>query len=365
MRGSMQNSERIPETPANNGKTILFKLKILQGLWDELAAFPRFADVAEIQRGVEYPFLRNNKEVFSEEPDEGFALGFSRVDEEIEPYIAKPSRYLNMDPKVVRGKALQELWQKPKVIANAVDTDVERWPIVGAIDEQGLVCTQDFYGIWPTGSLPIEVLAALINSPIVNAFLSTHSFSEQNHKATLQQAPIPHFTKAHIHRISSLVRNYRATRERWLNEPGGDTGRGILRQLEWEILGIYHLPMQVERNLITYFEGYKRPGPIPLTQVEPSDENRLWKTMLRVEDVQNEGDDIIVSVFVYSWEGGYPDKIVHFPLSIVSQELREKIAPDMTLRAKVNVGATYEKDLVFEDIEIMPGVSEEFRARFA
>jgi hypothetical protein len=40
-----------------------------------------------------------------------------------------------------------------------------------------LLYTQDFYGIWPTASVPIEVLAALINSPIVNAFLSTHGFS--------------------------------------------------------------------------------------------------------------------------------------------------------------------------------------------
>jgi len=264
----MQNSERMSETPANNGKTISFRSRILQDLWDELAAFPKLAEVAEIQRGVEYPFLRNNKEIFSEEPDEGFALGLSRIDDEIEPYITKPSRYLNTDPKVVRGKALQDSWQKPKVIANAVDTDAERWPIVGAIDEQGLVCTQDFYGIWPTGSLPIEVLAALINSPIVNAFLSTHSFSEHNHKAILQQAPIPHFTKADIHLITSLVRNYRTTRERWCSEPGGMTGQGILGQLDGKILGIYRLSMQVERDLLAYFEGYKRPGPIPLSPTE-------------------------------------------------------------------------------------------------
>ncbi|HWS83957.1 MAG TPA: TaqI-like C-terminal specificity domain-containing protein [Ktedonobacteraceae bacterium] len=361
----MQNSEGISETPTNNGRTIPIRSRIFQGLWDELATFPKLADVAEIQRGIEYPFIRNNEEIFSEEPDDDFALGLSRAGSEIEPYIARPSRYLNRSPKSLQGKFWQERWGKPKVIANAVSTDVERWPIVGAIDEQGLVYTQDFYGIWPTGSLPIEVLATLINSPIVNAFLSTHSLSEQDLRAVLEQAPIPNFTKADIHLITSLVRNYRATRERWLKEPGGMTGQGILGQLDGEILGIYRLTMQAERDLIAYFEGYKRLGPIPLTQVKPSHENRLWKTMLRVEDVQNEGDDIIVGVFVYSWEGGYPDKIVHFPLSIVPQDLRERIAPDVTLRAKVNVGTAYEKDLIFEDIEIMPGVSEEFRARFA
>jgi hypothetical protein len=361
----MHNSERISKIPSNDDKTISFRSKTFQDLWHELAPFPKLADVAEIQRGLEYPFLRNNKEIFSQEPDEGFTLGLSRVNDEIEPYIAKPSRYLNMDPKVLRGKDLQKPWHQPKVIANAVSTNVPRWPLIGAIDEQGLVYTQDFYGIWPTASLPIEVLAALINSPIVNAFLSTHSLSEHDLGAVLKQAPLPNFTKADIHLITSLVRNYRATREQWHKEPAGDTGQGILRQLDWEILGTYHLPMQVERNLITYFEGHKRPGPIELTQVQPSHKNRLWKTMLRVEDVKNEGGNIMVGVFVYSWEGGYPDKIVYFPLSIVPQELREKIAPDIALRAKVNVGTPYEKDLIFEDIELMPRVSEEFRARFA
>jgi len=134
-----------------------------------------------------------------------------------------------------------------------VRTDVERWPIVGAIDEQGLVYTQDFYGIWPTGSLPIEVLAALINSPIVNAFLSTHSFSEQNLRAVLEQAPIPNFTKANIHLITSLVRDYRATRELWCKELGGMTGLGALRRIESVILGYYNLSLQTEKLYVCSF----------------------------------------------------------------------------------------------------------------
>jgi len=347
----MQNRERISETPANNGKPIPFRSGILQGLWDELATFPKLADVAEIQRGLEYPFLRNNKEIFSKEPDDGFALGLSRVADEIEPYIAKPSRYLNMDPKVLRGKALQERWQKPKVIANAVSTEMERWPMIGAIDEERLVCTQDFYGIWPMGSLPIEVLAALINSPIVNAFLSTHSLSEHNLRATLQQAPIPTFTKADLHLITSLVRNYRATRERWHSEPGGTTGQGILGQLDGKILGLYRLSMQVERDLLAYFEGYKRPGPIPLTQVKPSRQNRLCSTIVEIEDVRHEGDDDIVDAIVVSWN---PYQTIHFPLSLIPQEIRGKISQDVRLFAKVNIGAENERDLVFEDIQLPP-----------
>jgi hypothetical protein len=347
----MQNSERISETTANSGKTIPFRSKILQSLWDELAACPKLADVAHIQRGVQYPFLRNNQEIFSHEPDEGFALGLSRVDDEIEPYIAKPSRYLNMDPKVLRGKDLQKPWLQPKVIANAVSTNVQRWPLIGAIDEQGLVFTQDFYGIWPTGSLPIEVLAALINSPIVNAFLSTHALSEHNHQAILQQAPIPNLTKADIHLITSLVRNYRATREQWHKEPAGDTGRGILRRIESVMLGYYNLSLQTERDVVSYFEGYRRPGSIELTQVNPSHQNRLCSTIVEIEDIRHEGDDDIVDAIVVSWN---PHQTIHFSLSLIPKEIRDKISQNTLLLAKVNVGAGNEKDLVFEDIKLPP-----------
>jgi hypothetical protein len=123
--------------------------------------------------------------------------------------------------------------------------------------------------------------------------------------------------------------------------------------------------MGAEREFVTYFEGYKRPGPIPLTHIEPSPEKRLYGTLIRVEDVRNEGDEKIVDAVVMGWGGGYPEQIIHFPISLVPQEIREKLSQDSYLRAKVNIGARKAKDLVFEDIKLAPEPRQELRDRFA
>jgi hypothetical protein len=348
----MSKSEYIFHLSTNEGTALSFRSPILPHLWDELATLPPLADVADIQLGIAYSLLKQDTHtIFSDTPTDDFALGFSRVSSELEPYIARPSRYLNMATRLSQEQAWQECWGKPKAITNALSTDIERWPIVGAIDEAGLAYTQDFYGIWPTASLPVEVLAALINSPIINAFLTAHSFPEHNLRAALQQAPIPRFSKADIQLITSLVRNYRTTRERWLKEQEGLTGQGILGRIESVILGSYHLSLQAEKDLVAYFEGYQRPGPIELTQVEPSHQNRLCSTIVEIEGIRHEGDDDIVDAIVVSWN---PYQTIHLPLSLIPQEIRRKVSPDVRLFARVNIGAEYERDLVFEDIQLPP-----------
>jgi len=312
----------------------------------------------------------NEDKLFSEVPREGFVKGLRPVTSEFEPYITRTSTYLNMNPDVMLYEAYKLPWNKPKVLANAARIGTDRWLIAGAIDEQGLVCTQNFHGIWPTDSVPIEVIAALLNGPIANAFLSINRTSRHNQVRMLQQIPIPKFEPWQFHQIVSLVREYMATREQWLSQPEhakylGGSCKGILGQLNGELLGLYNLSMEAERELIAYFEGYKRPGPIPQTQVKPSPEKRLYGTLIRVEDVRGEGDDKIVNAVVMGWGGGYPDQIIHFPLALVPQEIREKVSQNSYLLAKVNIGAREAKDLVFEDIELAPEPRQELRDKFA
>jgi len=342
----------------------------LQCIWDELASLPRLGDITEIHRGIQYKIsLQDNEnKLFSEVPCEGFARGLRRVTSDFEPYIARSSTYLNMDPELMLYEAYKLPWDKPKVIANAARISADRWLIAGAIDEQGLVCTQKFHGIWPTDSIPIEVIAALLNGPVANAFLSINRTSTRHNQVrVLQQIPIPRFTNRQTQLITSLVREYMAIRELRHTEPEyakslGRSGKGILGRIEEEILGFYNLSMEAERELITYFEGYKKPGPVPLTQIESSPQNRLYPSLVRVEDVRGEGDNKIVDIVILGCEY---DQVIHLPISLVPQESREKLSQDSYLLAKVNIEAKEEKNLVIEDIELAPEPRQELRERFA
>jgi len=72
---------------------------------------------------------------------------------------------------------------------------------------------------------------------------------------------------------------------------------------------------------------------------------------VEIEDVRHEGDDEIVDAIVVSWN---PYQTIHFPLSLIPQEIRDKISQNARLFARVNIGAADEKDLVFEDIKLPP-----------
>lgn len=330
----------------------------LQRVWDKLASFPRLGDVADIHRGIEYKLSlkENENKLVSDIPQEGFARGLRQVTNDFEPYTVSSSTYLNMNPELMQYEAYKLPWDKPKVIANAARLSRGHWLIAGAVDNKGLVCTQRFHGIWATGSLPIEVIAALLNGPIANAFLSVSRTSRDNQVRTLRQIPIPQFGPAQIHRMVSLVREYMAYREQWRSDLANahyfeSSCRGLMGQIDEEILGAYKLPMDLEREVLAYFKGYTRPGPIPQAQLKPSHTNRLYSTLISIEGVSNLADVKMVDVIVISWN---PYLVIQLPLSLFPGDLQEKLDQDVWLRARVNIGASAAEDLVFEEIELVP-----------
>lgn len=329
----------------------------LHTIWTELASLPKLESVADIHRGIEYrASLRRDKDMLiSNTPRDGFAKGLRNSKGELEPYIARSSMYLNMSPSLMLYEAYKLPWSVPKVIANASRKRTDRWLIAGAIDEQGLVCTQRFHGIWPTSSLPLEVISAVLNGPVANAFLSAHRTSRDNQVRALRQIPIPEFRKSQIHLIISLVRKYISYRKQWLDQPEYTTYfearcRGIVRQIDAEVLSAYNLSMQLEQELIEYFDGYKRSGPVSLAQVKASPANRLYTTIMKVEGVRNEGDERIIDMIVISWN---PHEVVHFPIFLFPRNLWDKLERNVRLLAKVNIGVKNAQELLFEDIELV------------
>ena len=325
-------------------------------IWDALAHLPRLEEVADIHRGIEYkiPVRRNEEKLFSNVPREGFAKGLRNVPDNFEPYIIEHSTYLNINPDLMLYEAYKLPWDKPKVIANAARKSRDRWLINGVVDEQGLVCYQRFHGIWSKGDLPIEVIAALLNGPVANAFLSTHRTSRDNKIEIMKHIPIPRLSPSQIRLIVSLVREYISYREKehtWFEQTiyFERRCRGIIGQIDGELLMAYNLPFHLEQNLLEFFEGYKRPGPIPLTQVKGSPTKRLYTSIIRINNIRSEDGNRVIDAVIINWN---PHQTVHIPMSLVPANLQEKLAPETHLLAKVNVGARQPEELIFEDFKL-------------
>jgi hypothetical protein len=247
-------------------------------------------------------------------------------------------------------------WDKPKVIANAARKSVDRWLINGVVDEQGLVCYQRFHGIWPKGDLPIEVIAALLNGPVANAFLSTHRTSRDNKIEVMKHIPIPRLGPSQIRLIVSLVREYMSYLEKqhtWFEQAVyfERRCRGIISQVDGELLTAYNLPFHLEQNLLEFFDDYKRPGPFSPEQLSASPTKRLYTSLMRIEDVRRENGTEMVEVALTNWN---PHLTVRFPVSLIPKNLQAKLNKDVLLLAEVNVGAKKAEDLFFEAIRLAP-----------
>jgi hypothetical protein len=198
------------------------------------------------------------------------------VQEGFEPYNIDTVRYLNVDPAVMLYEAYKLPWNKPKILANAARLTRGPWTIAAAIDEQGLVATQQFHGIWPTIDVPLELLAAVLNSPIANAYVSTRRTSRHNQVRVIRQIPFPSFTAAQTQSIVSLVKQYQAYRSLWRERPeqADEFERlcaDLMRQIDAVVLEAYDLPPRLEKELLDYFAGHQRPGPVRFDRYYPAD----------------------------------------------------------------------------------------------
>jgi len=348
----------VPPEYVQAKKDASFRYGTLQRVWDSLKHLPRLGDRVEIHRGVEYniPFEENKSILVSDVPRTGFGKGLWRVTDDFEPYTTQYFCYLNTDPNLMRGGAYKYPWWKSKVIANAARISRGSWTISATIDEQGLVSYQNFHGIWPDESLPLEVIAALLNNPIANAFLSTQQMAWHNQIRVIEQIPVPRLRPSQIHLIVSLVQEYSSLRAQWLMQPDRSeyfeqVCRGILRQIDAELLTAYDLAPHLEQELIRYFNGSPRPGPVSLTEVKSSPTKKLYTSIIRVEDIRNEDGNRVIDAVIINWN---PHQVVRIPISLLPANLQENLNQDTRLLAKVNVGARKPEDLIFEDFKLAP-----------
>ncbi len=249
-------------------------------LW-EICEFLRdystLKDIADIHRGIEWKVqIKANKDILiSGEPRFGFRKGIDKVSGKLEPYWAKDFVYLNMDERYRRTKAHLLPWEKPKVIINGNALMRSPWRIMGFPDRMGLVCFQNFMGIWLKHNITIEFVAALINSPLANFTVFINEGKRRNRIGTIEKIPIPSLDRIDYGKIARLINEYQRIRAQHKAENPQELIQSecIKRLLIIDslILKAYDLPPRLERKLLNFFRGYPRPVPFHFLDYFPAD----------------------------------------------------------------------------------------------
>lgn len=252
-------------------------LPLLGEVWEATANLPKLMDVAEVHRGIEYdpPLGLNRLKYVSSVPRPGFAPGVDRA-RRVEPFVVSSYVYLNNSEEFMRGGAYRFPWNRPKVIVNATRRSRGPWRLTAAVDTEGLICYENLHGIWPNSDIGPEVLTAILNGPVANAFIATHEGQRSVRVRTLKSIPIPHLSVGQSQTIVKLVTDYARTRSAWVSgfnvdEAYRDACRQLAKEIDGVVLQAYDLAPRVERLLLDYFRGYARPVPFEFKEYFPSE----------------------------------------------------------------------------------------------
>ena len=231
----------------------------LDALWAYLTEAPRLGEFAEIGRGLQWRLQRTG---VLNEPGPMRKLGLYRPADSLKPFHLLNPVWLSTDPQLShRLGPVQRPWDQPKVLINNQRSSRGPWRLAAAADVSGLWASQQFTGIWPTGDIGVDALAAILNGPLANAFVTEHSTNHDFTNVMLASMPLPR--KLDMAALDRAVNEYRAALHEMLNSvlPVETDGR-LNRLLVWIdalVLDGYDLPPRLERQLFAYFAGRKRP----------------------------------------------------------------------------------------------------------
>ncbi|MBM3333638.1 SAM-dependent DNA methyltransferase [Candidatus Sumerlaeota bacterium] len=267
------------------------EVPILHEIWERLARFStlREATGGAIHRGIQWNLLltkiapgtkqrvaieQNVQKLISDSLRPGFRRGLRSAETDFCSYECPPVSYLNVEPRYQRLRGAFDLpWDRPKVIVNKNRKGRGPWCLAACADNSGLVCYQSFICLWPKGEWTAPLLAAVMNSPVANAFVAVREDKRNIRVETLGQIPLPHFSPEQEQEITRFVEEY----EHIWGDDGSRTdeteshARWLLRRIDSIVLRGYGLPPRLEKELLEYFRGHKRSVPFDFGDYYPPD----------------------------------------------------------------------------------------------
>lgn len=279
----------------------------LLNFWDFLKGKSHFTKIATIGNGFiflskQHPDYPAGELTVSSRQADGFTRGFANVSGSPETHLLPSKSWLNQKPGIIACERSGTLRGTPQVLLNHVRVSRQPWRLKAFIDPVGCPATGAFLLIrskHPNWS--IHALWALCNSPIANAYTYTHSSKKHIMAGFLRKMPVPALdVDQRLDDLEEKVQTYlAAARDFSAKQLDGDTkrirrkhtafektqllfneadvngsgtkaaSRDYLRTLHWridaEVLRLYALTPELERQLLNLFDGVKRVG-VPFEQ---------------------------------------------------------------------------------------------------
>ncbi len=230
----------------------------LSKLWAYLKGHPRLGAKLKPSRGLEWKYEQAN--AWADHDKDGFKKGFHNADQ-IKQFSASRAVWLDYRKRYVR-RGFEQNWEKPKIILNAARLSRGPWRMAAIADFNGLLYSQQFYGLWPKIEMDRRQLlawCAVVNGPLANAFIAAHSPANRFRARAIKQIPIPSELPDEL---GDMVSEYtaRLVRPKLFDE---NQLLEMLHRIDAAVLKAYDLPPRLERELLDHFKNTERPAAHP------------------------------------------------------------------------------------------------------
>ncbi len=257
----------------------------LPEVWDFLVNHPVLEDFATLGRGIEWnrPLTSGRAEtgyrsrLVRKHAAEGFKIGVA-PQTRFHVFEVPAMKYLDLRIGHQRGNAWQREWDKPKAIFSKSRRSRGRWRIAAFPDDIGVSFYQTYIGAWPKSCAYDEyALAAILNSPVANAFIATREGKRDVTIEMLNLIPFPHFTGAQLERLRALICLYQLaigsarSDDTSFSLASPEDPNRLLKEIDAVVLSAYLMPPRLERQLLDFFRGYRRPVSHSFREYLPAD----------------------------------------------------------------------------------------------
>jgi len=250
--------EKAHQSYFNETKENRLIVPFLKEVWNRIGTYPCLHEVALIKTGIRYKssvpenLLVQNFEF----PDS--KKGIFNVTPGFYQYIAIDTVYMSTKKEHMQSTAIKCPWDLPKVILPASRMSRGHWRFAGAVDAQKRIFSRRFYGAWPKSLVSVYTLAAILNSPVAQAFVYCNISERDILIKTYEDIPVPKIEdlQKNDESIANRVKRYLAE----LRSAPLQAHKTLL-EIDAEILKLYYLPPKLERELLDIFWGQERDVP--------------------------------------------------------------------------------------------------------
>jgi hypothetical protein len=259
-------SSKFETTRTPDGAAETLAVYGLPNVWNFTTTAPTLKDVAKLRRGFEWNKKLTEKggketgfrkeAVRERKPSDEFKLGVA-PQTDFRVFEVPRLYHLSFRPQDERGHSFNRPWEKPKAIVNKSTHSRGAWRMAAFPDSEGVPFYQTYIGVWPTTPDYDEVvLAAILNSPVANAFVATREGKTDNTVEVLKHIPVPRFTASQRDRLRELVKEYQISISSLPLEGKVHTDPArLLTEIDALVLDGYRMPPRLERELLDFFRG--------------------------------------------------------------------------------------------------------------